>query len=508
MEMFFIALALLCAAWAVLAELAKHRLRNTVVQTQFTHRAAEEQLRSSETRVKAILDAVPDTIIRLNRAGNLLEILSNPNSKTLLTADFVGRPVEEIVGPAVAARYLNALEQATKTGRLQIFTYESEKGGLTRGREVRITVCGEDLLAIERDTTERTAMEKELRYLSLYDSLTGLFNRTWFEQEMRRLSHRDYAPVGMVICDMDGLKLVNDTLGHEQGDKMLVAAADILRSCFRTEDVIARIGGDEFAVLMPNADTDMLTDICLQLSQAVAEYNALLPNVQMGLSVGHAISGDSVDMNVLFQDADNVMYRQKLLHGEKMSQFIIDGMYQAVEVRDHFGLQHPDRLADYSCMLSDQLGLDEDRLNKLRLLARYHDIGKVGIAEHIIMKPSRLTKEEMREMVRHSEIGSRIARSVPNLTPIADLILKHHENWDGSGYPLGLKQKAIPLECRILSIADAYEVMTAGRPHSPARSSSEALDELRREAGRQFDPALVNLFIQALAEKEALNEEV
>lgn len=509
MEIFIAGFALLCAMWAAFAEVSRRGLRKTNSQFQAELeqlRKAEEEFRLGQTKVRAILDAVPDVMTRISHEGILLELLTKPRQGSGLTTACLGQAVEAIYPSTVAARYRQAIAQTIGTGRLQVFHYEIEVNGRPRGREVRITSCDEALLVIERDTTENAAMEKQLRYLSLYDPLTGLFNRARFEQEMRRLNC-DEAPVGMVVCDMDGLKLINDALGHEQGDKMLIAVAEILKRSFRAEDIIARIGGDEFAILMPKAEPTLVQEICQQIRQTVDEYNSMLPGIRLGVSVGHAVSDSVVDMNALFQDADNQMYRQKLLHGDAAAQFILDGMFQAIESRDHFNRRHPERLLEFSLLLAEALHLGPEKNERLKLLARYHDIGKVGIDERIIMKPGQLSSEEMREITRHSEVGSRIARCVPEIAPIADLILKHHEHWDGGGYPLGLKQKAIPVECRILAIADAYEVMTAGRPYSPAKSSAEAIDELLRGAGRQFDPALLNLFVRALESRPMPVEE-
>jgi diguanylate cyclase (GGDEF)-like protein len=302
----------------------------------------------------------------------------------------------------------------------------------------------------------------------------------------------------MVVCDLDGLRLINDTLGHEQGDRQLVDVADLLQRCFRPEDRLARIGGDEFAAILPDVDGETLTAICRKISQEVDEYNLLLPNARLSLAVGHALRDCPADMHTLFIEAENEMYRQKQLRDGNSSQFILDGMFQSVEARDYFDDGHPQRVEDYAVRLAAILGLGLEQTEKLRLLSRYHDIGKVGLDERIVMKPGRLSADERQEVAQHCAIGCRIARCVPALAPVADLILKHHEQWDGSGYPLGLKYTDIPLECRILAIADAYEVMTAGRPYRHALTKAEAIVELHEGAGTQFDPELLKAFLPVL----------
>ena len=381
---------------------------------------------------------------------------------------------------------------------MQSFTYEIEHKSRAYGREARLSVCGEELIVIERDMTERLAMAKELRYLSQYDPLTGLFNRSRFAQELRRMKGEEFCPIGAVICDLDGLKLINDTLGYEQGDKLLATAAGILQHYFRPQDYLARIGGDEFAMLLPNIQPDTIETICNQIAEAVEEYNAMLPSAPLGFAIGFAVSECPIDLEALFVEADNAMYQKKLLRDGDANQAILEGMVQLAQTRDYCAIAHPERMEAYAIQLAEGLAMSEDRIENLRLLSRFHDIGKAGLEENLILKPGRLTVSELREVARHSELGCRIVRSIPQLAPVAELILKHHEWWDGRGYPLGLKATAIPLECRILAIVDAYEVMTAGRPYRPARSQEEAMEELRQGAGSQFDPELVTKFLQLL----------
>jgi len=172
---------------------------------------------------------------------------------------------------------------------------------------------------------------------------------------------------------------------------------------------------------------------------------------------------------------------------------------KALEARDFITEGHADRLQDIVLTLGEAMGLAERTLADLRLLAQFHDIGKVGIPDRILFKPGRLTFEEFKEMQRHSEIGHRIAQSAPDLLPIADHILRHHEWWNGQGYPLGLKENDIPLECRILAIADAYDAMTSNRPYRKAMSQEQAFNELMANSGLQFDPKLVPIFVKVFS---------
>jgi len=357
------------------------------------------------------------------------------------------------------------------------------------------------LADLARDITERKQMEERLRELSVRDSLTGLYNRNFFEEEMERLADGRYSPVGIVVCDLDGLKFVNDTLGHQSGDQLLLKVADLLRDNFRNSDIIARIGGDEFAILFAETDWQMVELMLQRLHQAVQDYNSADPEIPISLSVGHA-EGERTgpDMHALFREADNRMYRDKMQREGSVRSAILNALTASMEARDFETEGHCDRLQDLCASLVRALDLSQNFENDMCLLARFHDLGKVGISDRILYKPGPLNEEERRQMQQHCEIGHRIASSVPDLEPIADLILKHHERWDGGGYPMGASGRDIPLACRILAIADAYDAMTSDRPYQKELPQERAIAELRRYAGTQFDPELVERFIEMVCE--------
>lgn len=354
------------------------------------------------------------------------------------------------------------------------------------------------------DITERKLANEKLKHLALYDPLTQLYNRGYFEKAMQRLDKRYTGSVGLIICDVDGLKLINDTLGHQQGDIMLTELASILTRCFRSTDIVARIGGDEFAVIIVDVTETLIQTSCEQVQTEISRYNADNRSIPISLSTGYAIAADpAVSMSELYKAADYNMYREKLLREQSSRNAIVQTVMKLLEVRDLITEEHAERLQDLVSGLGYRMGLPEGKIIELRLLAQFHDVGKVGIPDRILMKPGPLTPEEMAEMQRHCDIGYRIALLSPELAPLADWILKHQERWDGSGYPLGLAGEAIPLECRILAIADAYDAMTSNRPYRKAMSSDAALNELKCCSGKQFDPTLVKLFIDVWGNKES-----
>lgn len=386
---------------------------------------------------------------------------------------------------------------------LRAFLYHSTIRQQKEEMELRVRERTADLALTNEELrveiNERKAAEEKMRYFSMHDPLTGLYNRTYFEQEVKRLEEEGYPNVGLIMCDVDGLKLINDSMGHDQGDTLLIATANLIKGCFRSTDIVARVGGDEFAVLLPDASQVMLEEAYQRLQDNTITLNQSLQGVPLSLSIGFALRTEPyTSLNELYIEADNNMYREKLYRSKSARSAIVQTLMKALEARDFITEGHAERLQVLVAKMGTALGLPPQNITDLRLLAQFHDIGKVGIRDSILFKPEPLTREETQEMQRHCEVGHRIALASPDLMHIADWILKHHEWWDGSGYPLGLRGEEIPLECRILSIADAYDAMTNDRPYRKAMNYDEAIEELNRFAGTQFDPHLVDKFVAVL----------
>jgi diguanylate cyclase (GGDEF)-like protein/PAS domain S-box-containing protein len=350
-----------------------------------------------------------------------------------------------------------------------------------------------------QDITDRKHAEYQLHFISQHDSLTGFRNRTSFEKELDSFSRADCLPVSLAVCDVDGLKFVNDTLGHNAGDELLIKVAGILRKHLATSAVIYRFGGDEFIAIMPNTDRPTAEKLCEELRDSIILHNSADHEMPISVSVGFA-TGDSenVDMALLFKEADDNMYREKLRHSQNARQTTLIALTKAMEARDFFTAHHAERMLRLATFLGEKCGLKTKALGELCLLTQFHDVGKVGIAESILFKPGSLTAQERENIERHADIGYRIAISTPDLAPIAELILNHHEWWNGQGYPLQLRAEKIPIECRIFAIVDAYDAMTSDRPYRAAMTAPQAIAEIRRCAGSQFDPRLAEIFIAAM----------
>ncbi|MDT8903131.1 HD domain-containing phosphohydrolase [Anaeroselena agilis] len=359
--------------------------------------------------------------------------------------------------------------------------------------------------SVKRELAVRKKAEQRLLYLGLHDPLTGMFNRTYFEEAILRLIASRPKGIGVICCDLDGLKLINDSFGHSVGDRVLCEVATIIGETVSGEGFVARLGGDEFAAVMTDIGEDEVQEASRKMRREVKIGDFGGVGLKLSLSVGWAYYGGSspseATVRDLLKQADDFMYRRKLSSSHSNRNTLVNGMLELLKARDFITEGHSQRLLGLVVAMARRLALKESQLNDLSLLAQFHDIGKVGIADALLFKPGPLTAEERKEMERHSEIGHRIAQSVPEFVPISDFILKHHEWWNGRGYPLGLSGEEIPLECRILSIADAFDAMTSNRPYRKAMTQRDAVGELRRFAGVQFDPRLVEVFIGIVAEK-------
>ncbi len=357
-----------------------------------------------------------------------------------------------------------------------------------------------ELIAIEgilHDISERKEMEKRLSYLSFHDSLTNLYNRAYFEEELKRLDTERQIPSSIIMGDINGLKIINDAFGHKEGDEILKSCADVLRKCCRAEDIIARWGGDEFSIILP----ETTKEVAMEVVNRVRENSTRTTRAKLPLSISLGVSTrDNIDRKfpLVIKEAEDNMYRQKLIEAKSIIGSIISSIEKTLFEKSIKSEKHTKKAREMAIRLGKSIGLSASDMEELSMLATMHDIGKVAILDIILSKKENLSKKEWDTIKRHPEIGYRIALSSEHLSSIAKYILTVHEWWNGKGYPQGLKGEDIPVLSRIITITDAYEVMITGRPYKKAINKEEAMAELKRFSGTQFDPYLVDKFIDIL----------
>jgi len=459
--------------------------------------AANQALHLSEERFSKAFSCNPDPItITTIAEGRYVEINDAWLEYTGYKRDeAIGHTSSELLRWAVPEDRDPIIKQIRKHGKIRnIEAKFNIKSGEMRtvllSAEI-IDMGGEPhLLFVSKDITDLKRAEADIRYLSYHDKLTGLYNRTFFEEELKRINTNMQLPIGLIIGDVNGLKLINDALGHQEGDKVLIKAAEILRKACRQEDIISRWGGDEFIILLPRCGSAATLRVFKRINDSFIGINSLPIKINISLGMAILTSLDQDIRNVI-REAEEKMYRNKLLESRSTRSSFIKSLEKTLWEKSHETKEHCQRLQEMAQKMGRVLELSDSELDNLKLLAALHDIGKIAIPNSILNKPGKLSLEEWETIKNHPEIGYRIALSSPELAPVAEAILHHHESWDGTGYPLGLKGGEIPLISRIIAITDTYDVMINGRPYKKAVSKEEALAEIHRCAGTQFDPELV-----------------
>lgn len=335
------------------------------------------------------------------------------------------------------------------------------------------------------------------------DMLTGLYNNNFFEEELSRLDTKRQLPISIIMGDINGLKLINDAFGHKMGDSTLKKAAEIMTSSFREEDIICRVGGDEFVVLLPKTSEKTALKVIERVKNK-CEINPL-DFLKISISFGVATKeSKDTDINKILKKAENRMYFNKLKESKEAKFLMIMSLKSRLEKITYETKSHCERLKNLCMVMAEALNLTEIEKDKLRLLCEFHDIGKIGVSKNILQKQGRLNNEEWENVRRHSEIGYYIAKEFKDASPVDELILIHHERWDGKGYPGLLKNAEIPIVARIFAIADAYDVMVNDRPYKTRMNNRQALNEIKDKSGSQFDPNIAEIFINIMGIEEQI----
>ncbi|MBN1299440.1 MAG: diguanylate cyclase, partial [Actinobacteria bacterium] len=468
-----------------------------------------EWLQKSETRFRFLAENVRDVIFKINL-------------RPFIKADFINHAIEDMLGykmqDFISDRqilkkvvhkdyYYTFLKMLT--GKID---YSSplvlkfiHKDSRALWVELKLTPLYEknkivSITGIMRDITEKIDFEKKLEYLSFHDSLTGLFNRAYSETELERLDTQRQLPISIIIADLNGLKLINDAFGHKNGDRLLKKTAIILKTSCRKEDIISRWGGDEFLILLPKTSGKRAAEIIAKIQEKCKATARL--KLPLSISLGASTKKEVLtDMRIVLKEAEDNMYKQKLLESAVIQKAIVDSLTIALYEKNINAKRHYLRVMEFSVKLARKLNLSAARLEILKLYAKRHDIGKVAIKEKLINK-KKIAEKEFSIIKKHPEIGYRLAKSTSTMAPIAEYILSHHEWWNGGGYPRGLKGKEIPLISRIVAIADAYDTMINEKSYGRVKSKPEAIEELKKYSGIQFDPELLKKFIPLIAGKK------
>lgn len=350
------------------------------------------------------------------------------------------------------------------------------------------------IVVVISDITEKRKQLKEVEYLSFHDQLTGLYNRRYMEDALYRLNVARNLPLSIMAIDLNGLKLTNDAFGHQAGDKLLQKVAQILKQSCRSDDIIARSGGDEFVIILPKTSAQEVIGIKDRMLMLASD--ATMDSVVLSLAIGLATKEKKQQsISEVMRLADNNMYKDKLKRGKIMRSKTIEVLLTNINMKYDNEQIHTERVAQYCEAIAKAMNLKQRDIEDVKVLGILHDIGKIIIPPDILNKKEPLTQEEWTQIKQHPITGYNILKNVEEYASIAEAVLYHHERIDGTGYPSRLKGKKIPLFSRIIAVADAYEAMTAKRAYHTPKSKEEAIAELRSCANTQFDAEIVEIFI-------------
>lgn len=449
----------------------------------------EQKIATTAANWKMLGVSIPYLVEVYDKDAKLL--LDNENEEAI-----DGFCLEKIHGQVLSGYIKEALRSRTSLVKVIDIFYN----GRVNYFELTIRpmfVSGEErCMVILQDVTEQHSYEENIIYMGYHDQLTNLGNRHYFKTHIEHLDKVEALPISIIMGDVNGLKMINDSFGHLYGDKLLIEAAAVLGRYLNDDDVLARWGGDEYILLLPNTDKDRL-QILMDSIIKDTQDSKVEGKFPVSIALGDATAYDSsFEFEQLIKEAEDRMYVNKLRDQLSYRSSVVESLKQALYERDYETEEHTDRLGTMALMMATHLGLSQNDKDLLILLGDLHDIGKIALSKHVLNKESQLSETEWNSIKRHPEIGYRICGSVPELSAVSELILSHHERWDGNGYPRGLANTEIPLLARLISIIDAFDVMTHQRPYNVQKTEEEALEELKKCAGTQFDPNLVNVFVK------------
>ncbi len=464
---------------------------------------SQKELQESNEKFKSYIELSPVGIFVIDRYGRYIEVNQKACQMTgYAEEELLSISISDYLLPEELSRGLADFSKIKEKGFAEGEYRVRKKDGQVKWISFIGTKINDNcIIAYCTDISERKEREQRIEYLSFHDSTTNIYNRAFFEEELSRLDTQQYLPLSYIISDCNGLKMINDTMGHAAGDIILIETAKVLKRNTKKDDILARVGGDEFAILLPKTGHSEAQTI---MERIRSECQGTIVDIghqklKLTISIGCATKKATTEsLSHIMKVAEDFMYKRKLLERDSFHSSLLNSLKKSLFERSQETEEHAERLINLTRMLGKTMGLQASQLDELELLSTMHDIGKLSIDNNILTKPGELTEDEWLDMKKHPGIGYRIAMTSPDLSPIAEYILCHHERWDGKGYPQGLLEESVPLLSRILAVADAYDAMTSDRPYRKALAKEVAITEIVKNSGTQFDPTIVKLFLEVM----------
>lgn len=475
---------------------------------------ANDKLKSSKKKLSMILSSVEEAVYGLDLNGcctfinkRFIEMLGYEESEV------IGKNIHELIhhsyadGSDFPENKCPMTRALKKGGKIRI---ESDYIWKKNGEKIPVEYSSNPLYESDeltgavvtfKDISEKIKYLEELKYAGYHDYLTGLNNRRYYELYLNELDNSDAYPFAILNFDVNGLKMFNDVYGHSTGDEVLKATSKVLSSTLPRDSIIVRLSGDEFAALILNANEDKVAEMKNKISETVSKIK--IKNINLSIAAGSYIkSDDLINIEEAQKLAEDDMLKDKISENSSYRSHAIQAIFNTLTNKYDEEKIHSQYVSSLSVSIGRALGLDKKQIKLLKMAALYHDIGKISIPDSVLKKPGKLTDEEYEIIKTHTEIGYQILNTADQYSDLAKHALYHHERWDGKGYPRGLKEDEIPLFSRIISLADSYQAMTSDRVYRKKMSEEEAIKEVIRCSGSQFDPNIAKVFIEKALNKQ------
>lgn len=469
-------------------------------------REAQEKLATERNKYLQTLISIGDGVLVVDKNG-YIEMLNNVAEKLTgwTSAEAVGKHYKEVfvisheqedgtINDPIENVFTKDTVQELGNHALLIsrngVTYYLEDSAAPIKDDNNVTV---GVVLVFRDVSEKKEQRKKIEYLSFHDSLTGLYNRRFFEEELNRLDTKRNLPISIIMGDVNGLKLTNDIFGHAFGDILLKKVADVLRRACRADDIIARWGGDEFVMLLPGTNINEAEQVIERIKAEFSQekVKAIKCSISMGADTKTTAADNLIET---LNRAEEKMYAAKATDSNEYRSIVINTIISTLHENSPEEREHSLRVSKLCQEFGKELKLSKVDNRKLKEAGFFHDIGKIALNPRLLKSSYHPSSHRRKEIIKHSIVGYRILNSFDHTANIAELVLAHHENWDGSGYPKGLKGEEIPLLARIIRIAESYDRMVNQPEDSQNMSKTEAVSLIRNNAGILFDPELAELF--------------
>lgn len=481
-------------------------LETSVAQRTAQLNRTNAELTANKDSLQLILDSTAEAIYGQDLAGNctfcntsLIKMLGYKNQ-----SDVLGKNMHELIHHSKPDKSILdisecKIHQSVKSGigvvvDDEVFWRADGQSIMVEYRAFPQSLNGKvvGMVVTFSDITQRKSKEMEVEYLSSHDVLTGLYNRRKFEMLLTEVDKIENLPISIVFTDINGLKLTNDIFGHQAGDDLIIASAEILRKICRDLDIIGRFGGDEFIILMPNTDKEEVVKVIKQVKEEFACLK--LSAIKGSISIGFATKKSSLmPITEVLADAENQMYKDKTINRQSVNNEMINTLIETLHNRVESESAHSINVKTYSLKMGEALNLSKTELSKLTEAAYLHDIGKITLDKELLIKPT-FTSEDYELMQQHPVVGYRILNLFDDMLDIAEYVYYHHERWDGKGYPIGLVSNQIPIISRIIAIAETYDRIVKSNQNPEKELKDYALKVIKEGANNQFDPELAALF--------------